>query len=47
MSDSDDRGAASDDELGITDEDMEQIEAFSEKRRFERSTDDLRPTSKR
>lgn len=47
MTEEDDCADASDREYGITDDDMEQIEVFSEKQRFERSPDDLRRTSKR
>lgn len=47
MTEDDADADASSNEHRITDEDMEQIEAFSAKRRFERSADDLRPTSSR
>lgn len=45
MTDSDEH--TSGDEHGITDEDMEQIIAFAGKRRFERSVEDLRRSSKK
>jgi hypothetical protein len=42
-----DSGDAPDAEHGITDEDMELIEAFLAKRRVERSAEDLLPKSNR
>lgn len=45
MTEEDDGGDALNVEFGITAEDMEQIEAFLSKRQFERSPEDLRPTS--
>lgn len=45
MTEKDDGGDSPHKECGITDEDIEQITAFLEKPQYERSVDDLRPSS--
>jgi len=47
MTGEDDGADTSDEEYGITDEDMELIEAFCAKRRYERSVYDLQKDSNR